>query len=131
MIEGSLTKALLEAVPAVLPGLAEAAAPQAATSESQLKKIGLFMAAPFIGLVYAVLLPFVGLGTLAYLGLKALRRNVAAMKAVKFITLLVASPLIGLFFILALPLLGAAALVWVMVHAWTGARTLIGKAQTG
>ena len=46
MFEESLTKALLESVPAILPGLAEAAAPQTAASESQLKKVGLFMAAP-------------------------------------------------------------------------------------
>jgi len=132
MIEGSLTKALLDAVPAVLPGLVAAAAPQAAAaSESDLKKVGLFMAAPFIGLAYAVALPFVGLGALAYMGLKALSRNAPAMKAVKFTAMLVASPFIGLFFILALPYLGAAALVWVVIHAWTGARTLVGKIQAG
>ena len=180
MIEGSLTKALLDAVPAVLPGLVEAAAPQAVASESQLKKVGLFMAAPFIGLAYAVALPFVGLGalgwmaikafarssapaklltftknvalfiaapflgllyamllpvvgtaTLAWMGAKALRRNAAAMRVVKFIGALIAAPFIGLAFILALPYLGAAALVWIVVRAWTGARALIGKAQTG
>jgi CheY-like chemotaxis protein len=180
MIEESLTKALLDAVPAVLPGLVEAAAPQAVASESQLKKVGLFMAAPFIGLAYAVALPFVGLGalgwmaikafarssapaklltftknvalfiaapflgllyamllpvvgtaTLAWMGVKALRRNAAAMKVVKFIGTLMAAPFIGLAFILALPYLGAAALVWIVVRAWTGARALIGKAQTG
>ena len=127
MIEGSLTKALLDAVPAVLPGLVEAASPQLAATESQLKKVALFMAAPFIGLVYAVLLPFVGLGALAYLGFKALKNNAKAMKAIKFVAMLVASPFIGLFFILALPYLCAAALVWVVMRAWTGARTLAEK----
>lgn len=33
-----------------------------------LKNIVLFFAAPFIGLVYMILLPFVGLAALVYLG---------------------------------------------------------------
>jgi threonine/homoserine/homoserine lactone efflux protein len=78
-----------------------------------------------------MLLPVVGTATLAWMGVKALRRNAAAMRVVKFIGALIAAPFIGLAFILALPYLGAAALVWIVVRAWTGARALIGKAQTG
>jgi hypothetical protein len=33
--------------------------------------VGLFLAAPFIGLVYATLLPFIGIGVLAWQGWKA------------------------------------------------------------
>lgn len=40
-------------------------APQAPAKRSVLKDVGLFVAAPFIGLAYALLLPFVGLGMLA------------------------------------------------------------------
>ncbi|MDO8742693.1 MAG: hypothetical protein Q7J45_04160, partial [bacterium] len=120
MIEGSLTKALLDAVPAVLPGLVEAASPQAAATESQLKKVGLFLVAPFIGLLYAVLLPFVGLGALAYMAFKALSRNAKAMKVIS----LIASPFIGLAFIVTLPFVGTAML------AWFGVRALIAKTQT-
>jgi len=119
MIEGSLAKALLDAVPAVLPGLVEAAAPQPAASESHLKKVALFLAAPFIGLLYAVLLPFVGLGALAYMGIKALKKNATAMKVVT----LIAAPFLGLAFIITLPFVGTAML------AWFGVRALLGKTQ--
>lgn len=38
------------------------------------KNVALFFAAPFIGLAYLLAFPFVGLGALAYLGIKAARR---------------------------------------------------------
>lgn len=120
MIEGSLTKALLDAVPAVLPGLAEAAAPQAAASESQLKKVGLFMAAPFIGLAYAVALPFVGLGALAYMAIKAFARSSAPAKLLTFTknaALFFAAPFLGLLYALLLPVVGTATLAWIGIKA--------------
>jgi hypothetical protein len=55
------------------------------------------------------------------MGVKALRRNAAAMQVVSFI----AAPFIGLAFIIALPLVGTAVL------AWTGVRAAIAKARTG
>jgi CheY-like chemotaxis protein len=120
MIEGSLTKALLDAVPAVLPGLVEAAAPQPAAGESQLKKIGLFMAAPFIGLAYAVALPFVGLGTLAYIGFKAFAKSSAPAKLLTFTknaALFFAAPFLGLLYALLLPVVGMATLAWMGLKA--------------
>ena len=120
MIEGSLTKALLDAVPAVLPGLAEAAAPQAEASESPLKKVGLFLAAPFIGLVYAVMLPFVGLGAMAYMGFKAFARSSAPAKLLTFtknVALFIAAPFLGLAYALMLPVVGMGALAWMGVKA--------------
>ena len=43
------------------------------------RHVGPFLAAPLIGLVYALALPFVGLGMLAWMGIRALRnRNRAA-----------------------------------------------------
>jgi hypothetical protein len=36
------------------------------------KNVGLFIAAPFIGLAYAMLLPFVGLGMLVWFAARAL-----------------------------------------------------------
>jgi len=121
MIEGSVMKALLDAVPAVLPGLVEAVNPEPAPveEESHLKKVALFVAAPFIGLLYAVLLPFVGLGALAFIAAKALKKNAKAMKVVT----LVAAPIIGLAFIVALPFVGTAML------AWFGVRAVIRKPQ--
>lgn len=120
MIEESLTKALLDAVPAVLPGLAEAAAPLAAASESQLKMVGLFLAAPFIGLVYAVMLPFVGLGAMAYMGFKAFARSSAPAKLLAFtknVALFIAAPFLGLAYALMLPVVGMGALAWMGVKA--------------
>jgi CheY-like chemotaxis protein len=120
MIEGSLTKALLDAVPAVLPGLMEAAAPQAAASESQLKKVGLCMAAPFIGLAYAIALPFVGLGALAYMGFKAFAKSSAPTKLLTFtknVALFIAGPFLGLLYALLLPVVGTATLAWMGIKA--------------
>jgi hypothetical protein len=120
MIEESLTKALLESVPAVLPGLAEAAAPQTVASESQLKKVGLFMAAPFIGLAYALALPFVGLGALAYMGIKAFAKSSGPAKLLTFtknVALFIAAPFIGLLYALLLPVVGTATLAWMGVKA--------------
>jgi hypothetical protein len=37
-----------------------------------LKNVALFLAAPFIGLVYSVALPFVGIGMIATVGVKAM-----------------------------------------------------------
>ena len=53
--------------------------------KSQLKNIALFAAAPFIGLLYAMAMPFVGLGMLGYLALRGKKapaevRDVAAAK---------------------------------------------------
>ena len=130
MIEESLTKALLDAVPAVLPGLAEAVKPEPVAQESHLRKVALFVAAPFIGLLYAVLLPFVGLGLLAYLATKALKtrllnnKHPAVMKVITFIALFIASPFIGLAFIVTFPFVGTAVL------AWFGLQPLIKKAET-
>ena len=123
MIEGSLTKALLDAVPAVLPGLVEAAGSQSEATveaESQLKKIGLFLAAPFIGLAYAVALPFVGLGALAYMGLSAFAKSSAPGMLLTFtknVALFIAAPFLGLAYALLLPVVGTAALAWMGIKA--------------
>jgi CheY-like chemotaxis protein len=74
MIEWSAYDALREktlpAVPAVAPAEAVAEAP--AARPRALKNVVLFFAAPFIGLGYAIALPFVGLGMLAWVGYRAL-----------------------------------------------------------
>lgn len=77
--------------------------------------IGLFLAAPFIGLFYAMALPFVGLGMLAYLGAQALIKTqaVPAMLAkAKSVTLFVAAPFIGLAYAVALPFIGLGMLAY-------------------
>ncbi len=75
------------------------------------KNVALFLAAPFIGLVYAMALPFVGLAMLAWIGGKALVKNAAAYRAllaVKDVALLIAAPFIGLVYAVTLPVVGTA-----------------------
>lgn len=45
-----------------------------------LKNVGLFFAAPFIGLAYFIAFPFIGLGMLAWYGIQALTRRSASQK---------------------------------------------------
>ena len=86
------------------------------------KNVALFLAAPFIGLVYAVLLPFVGIAMLALTGAKALVASGAlgrAAIALKNVALLVAAPFIGLVYAVSFPFVGIAMLVWTAVDALT------------
>lgn len=99
-----------------------------AKKENLLKNIALFIAAPFIGLVYAILLPFVGAGLLAGLGFKALMKIPAAKRTIMFLAnagKLIAAPFIGLAFILLFPFIGMAMLIW------TGMRALTTKVHAG
>lgn len=85
MIEDSTERALREA-PSVAAQRPQAeviraavqAEPAMAKRPNMLKNMALFLVAPFIGLLYAVLLPFVGLGMLAWIGGKALLGRPAA-----------------------------------------------------
>ncbi|MCK9387890.1 MAG: response regulator [Sulfuritalea sp.] len=124
MIEGSMRKALLDAVPTILPGLVEAVSPapveQESAQESHLKKVGLFMAAPFIGLLYAVLFPFVGLGALAVFGIKAFANSAAPRKLLTFtknVALFLAAPFLGLAYALMLPIVGVGTVAWIGIQA--------------
>ncbi len=86
------------------------------------KNVALFLAAPFIGLAYAVLLPFVGMAMLLVIGAKALVAAGAlgyAGRLVKNAALLVAAPFIGLVFAVTFPFVGAAMLLWTAVEALT------------
>jgi CheY-like chemotaxis protein len=136
MIEGTTAKALHgaepmpvawaeEAVaPAPIPAPQQAAAPSQA---SMLKNMALFLSAPFIGLLYAVLLPFVGLGMLAWIGGRALYGQPKARKVMRFGAFalrMLAAPFIGLAFLIVLPFAGLGML------AWTGARALAAPAAT-
>jgi CheY-like chemotaxis protein len=75
MIEGSAQVALLRT-----------AGTQAAKVETRsgaalfAKNVGLFIAAPFIGLGYVVAFPFIGLGLLGWMGVKALLGHGSAAK---------------------------------------------------
>lgn len=122
MIEQSAAHALLESGPVVTASMAEVAAPaavvEAVATGGNLKNIALFLAAPFIGLAYAVLLPVVGIAMLAWIGGKALLQSQAAKRAPTFlknVALLLAAPFIGLAYAVALPFVGIGMLVWTAV----------------
>lgn len=82
MIEDSAAKALA-ATPVAAPPAPTVATPAAAEAAptakpNLLKNMALFLVAPFIGLLYAVLLPFVGIGMLAWMAFKKEDRDSAA-----------------------------------------------------
>jgi len=85
------------------------------------KSLSLAVVAPFIGLAYALLLPLVGLVTLAWLGMQALAANASVRKVatyLKNVVLFLAAPFIGLAYALALPMVGVGMLVWVAWQAF-------------
>jgi len=73
----------------------------------------LFVAAPLIGLVYAVAFPFVGLAMLAWFAVRAMP------KKVKNVLLFFASPFIGLAYAVAFPFVGLGMAVWFGARAMT------------
>lgn len=129
MIEVSAAKALrpqeAAAVAVARDEEAASAAPvtvaeeEPVTTAAMIKNMALFLSAPFIGLLYAVLLPFVGLGMLAWFAGKAVIEHPRAREAArfgKFALKLVAAPFIGLAFIIVVPFAAMGML------AWTGVR---------
>ena len=84
------------------------------------KNVALFLAAPFIGLVYAVLLPFAGIAMLLWTAAKALVATGAIARVAEFLkvmVLLVAAPFIGLVYAVTFPFVGIAMLLWTAVNA--------------
>ncbi len=128
MIEESALNAMRETAPVAFEpevmapaeaGEIEAVEIKQVVKENLLKNIALFMLAPFIGLLYAVMLPFVGLGILASMAGKALVQKVpAAGGAFTFLKnagQFIAAPFVGLAFIILFPIIGAAMLAWFAV----------------
>ena len=71
MIEDSTARAMSQAASPVAMQVqsvvaAAPAEPEVVRKPNVLKNMALFLVAPFVGLVYAVLLPFVGVGMLAW-----------------------------------------------------------------
>jgi CheY-like chemotaxis protein len=122
MIEGCARQALLELDAALPAEPATAAIEEVAPAQPQstAKNIALFLAAPFIGLAYLLAFPLVGLGMLAWMGIKPMMKYPAMKKiagGLKTTGMVVAAPFIGLAFILALPFVGLATLAWMGVKA--------------
>jgi CheY-like chemotaxis protein len=144
MIEESAHDALLQPVAApVSHAFVADATPQSPqitplTTRSNAKTLALLLAAPFIGLAYAVLLPLAGLATLAWLVARALVANPMVRKVavhVKNVALFLAAPFIGLAYALSLPLVGVGMLVWVGWQAFAAnpkhGKTVATVKQTG
>jgi CheY-like chemotaxis protein len=125
MIQESAEHALMQipqAITAPEPvAMTANAEPQVATEGHAIKNVALFLVAPFIGLVYALLLPAVGTAMLAWMGAQALLTRYPAVKKVlhhvKDVGLFLAAPFIGLVYALALPLVGLGVLVWLGAQA--------------
>jgi hypothetical protein len=103
----------------------EVTAEPAVTRGEMFRNMALFLSAPFIGLLYAILLPFVGLAVLAWFAAKALYESAEGRKALRFgkkIVLIAAAPLVGLAYLIVLPFAGIGML------AWIGATAVIGPA---
>jgi len=128
MIEDSARDALAApaavAEAAALPAVADAPSAEPGALASALKNIALFFAAPFIGLLYIVALPFVGLGFLAVMGARAAAAKYGAVKTLgrvlRQVGIMIAAPFIGLAFVVVLPFVGLAVL------AWMGGRAVLG-----
>jgi hypothetical protein len=91
----------------------EAEVPEAAGST--LKNVALFLAAPFIGLLYIVALPFVGLAVMAVLAGRVAAKFNAVKTAglvLKNVGLAVAAPVLGLAYVVFFPFIGLGALLW-------------------
>ncbi len=120
MIEESALNAIRAPTPVILAATPISEVEKATVEEieegSRIKNIALFLAAPFIGLAYALMLPLVGLGMLAWTGWKALVAIPEARKTlndIKKVVLLLGTPFIGLAYAVMLPFVGIAMLLWV------------------
>ncbi len=128
MIEDSATEALQQGMAAGelrAPVAAEAlqpepapmvAEPEVAVRESRVKNVALFLAAPFIGLVYAVFMPIVGLGVLLWMAGRELAtppQRARVLGGLKVMAKLVAAPFIGLAFVVFGPFIALGTLLWV------------------
>lgn len=97
----------------------------AAPREGLFRNMALFLSAPFIGLLYAILLPFIGLAMLAWFAAKALFASAKVRKALRAgraMLLVAAAPLVGLGYLIVLPFAGLGML------AWYGATALVAPA---
>jgi CheY-like chemotaxis protein len=125
MIEQSAASTIVEHEVPIEVAAESAAAPAAAPApaESRIKNIALFFAAPFIGLAYAVFMPFVGLGMLAWMAGKAIRQRASmagTLATLKNVGMFFAAPFIGAAYVVGLLVAGPFMLLWFGVKALTG-----------
>jgi CheY-like chemotaxis protein len=117
------TKTVEPEAPAVAPSVAPAP-----RKIGPLATIGLFLAAPFIGLAYVTLFPIVGLFALVGMGVWAAMKRLAERVShfgtfSRNVGLFLAAPFIGLAYVIVFPFVGLGMLVW---H---GGKALFGRAR--
>jgi CheY-like chemotaxis protein len=108
MIQGSTDSALAANAAAHTEAAGPSLAAASVTTESKVKNIALFLAAPFIGLAYLLAFPVIGLGMLAWTAGKAVMKN----DRIRPIASLIAAPFITLAFVTIGPIVGLVALAW-------------------
>lgn len=126
MIEESAAQAVRESAPVAQVQPAEALPAPPADVRGRLLNMALFLAAPFIGLLYAVALPLVGGAMLASMAGRAFSRAAEGRPVLTFVKntgLLLAAPFVGLVYAVSLPLVGMGMLLW------TGAQAFMNKAE--
>ncbi|NJD64511.1 MAG: response regulator, partial [Chloroflexi bacterium] len=109
MIEGSAREALEAAAGEIIAVPAEE--PAAPPEGSVLKRVALFIAAPFVSLAFVIAFPFVGLAMLAWFGARAAAKNGIARKVgayLKNIGLFLAAPFVALAYVILFPFVGMA-----------------------
>lgn len=94
-------------------------------TKAMFKNMALFLSAPFIGLLYAVLLPFVGLAMLAWFAARAFYQSGkahAALRTGKKMLLGAAAFVAGLVYLVALSVARTGSLIWSGVRVVRGER---------
>lgn len=116
MIEQSAAHAIEEGAPVAKEEaqVVEQVQAEVVQERGRLANIALFLAAPFIGLVYALMLPAVGMAMVIGMGAKAV-----AIKYPGFAKAagMVAAPFIGLVYAVTLPVVGIAMIIRVAAQA--------------
>ena len=91
-----------------------------AATWKMVRNMVLFLMAPFVGLVYAVLLPFVGLGMLLWMGARTFvetGRLATTLRVARKVLLVAVAPFAGLVYLIAMPFIGIGMLAWVGAKA--------------
>lgn len=90
------------------------------TVGGHLKHTLMLFTAPFVGLVYIITFPFVGLSTLAVMGAREMVRSgvsEGAATRIKNVILFFVAPFVGLAYMIALPFVGFGVLAWMTAKA--------------
>mgnify|MGYP000559513641 FL=1 len=116
MIEQSAAHAIEEGAPLAKEEAAvvEQVQAEVVQERGRLANIALFLAAPFIGLVYALMLPAVGMAMVIGMGAKAVAAKYPGFAKVAG---MVAAPFIGLVYAVTLPVVGIAMIIRVAAQA--------------